>query len=215
MKTKQTLNKTTTWALCIALPAVSILTTGCANTADGRRTQAEGTGIGALAGGALGYMVGGGRGAAIGALVGGGIGMAYGTSVANRKAKYARAEQWLEQETLIARQANAKAYAYNKSLRNRIASLEQRVKAARMSGNKVMLSSLKSEISHITRETNQFNSQQVQAAEDVKQVMGDAQARAAGNFGSFQKEADAFNEATAERGRLIGRLASLRDSIDR
>jgi len=215
MKSKQTTNKTATWALLIALPMVSVFATGCANTVDGRRTQAQGTGIGAIAGGALGYMVGGGRGAAMGALVGGGIGMAYGSSVAKRKAKYAQAEQWLEQETLIARQANAKVYAYNRTLKGKLLALEQRVKAARASGDKVMLSSLKSEISHITQETNQFNTQQGQSAAELKQVMGDTQAQAAGNFSSFQKEADAFNEATAERGRLIGRLASLQNSIDR
>jgi hypothetical protein len=215
MKSKQMVHSSTNWALVFVLPAVCLFTTGCANTADGRKTQAQGAGIGAVAGGAIGYVLGGGRGASVGALIGGGIGMAYGTSVANRKAKYARAEQWLEQEILIAKQANSKAYSYNRSLKARIASIEQKVRVARAASDKRALSSLKSEISHISQESKQFDLQLGQAGADLKQVSGDPQARAADNYRSLQKEADAFNEATAERGRLMGRLASLQNSIDR
>jgi hypothetical protein len=215
MKSTRMVHRSANWLIIATLPAVCLFPAGCANTLDGRKTQAQGTGIGAIAGGALGYALGGSRGAAMGALIGGGLGMAYGTSVANRKAKYARAEQWLDQEILIARQANSKAYAYNRSLKTRLASIEQKVSTAKAVRDKAALHSLKSEISRIHEESRRFEHQQEQASADLKLVAGDPQARAAQNYNALQKEADAFNEATAERGRLLGRLASLQNSIDR
>ncbi len=205
----------TSVTLVVALPASSLVLTGCAPTADGQLAQQQGTAMGAIAGGALGYALGGQRGAMMGALIGGAAGFAVGTNVAQRKAKYARAEQWLNEEIRIARQANNKARVYNRSLQNQLAALEQKARVLRASGNKAGLQSLKAEISQVANSARQFNSQQAQTATDVKQVMADSQARAATNFSSFQKEANDFKSGTAETGRLIGRLASLQNSIDR
>ncbi len=215
MKPKPFLNSFVSLSLLVALPSSSLLLSGCANTSDGRTTQAQGAGIGALGGAALGYLVGGQKGAAVGALVGGAAGFAYGSNVAKRKAKYAKTEQWLDQEIALAHQANASAYAYNRTLKGRIAALEQKIQMARAAKNRQMLASLKSEISQISQETQRFDMSQKQSAMDVKDVLKDAGAHSATNFHSFEKEAAAFDEAAAERGRLSGRLASLRDSIDR
>jgi len=203
MKPKPLLNSFVSLSLLVALPSSSLLLTGCANTADGRTTQAQGAGIGALGGAALGY------------LVGGAAGFAYGSNVAKRKAKYAKTEQWLDEEILIARQANNSAYAYNRALKGRIAALEKRIQVARAAKNRQMLASLKSEISKISEETQRFDTNQKHTAMEFKEVMRDAGAHSATNFRSFENEAAAFDDATAERGRLSGRLASLRDSIDR
>lgn len=205
----------TTVTLLVALPSSSFLLTGCAPTADGQLAQQQGTAMGAIAGGALGYALGGKRGAMMGALIGGAAGFAVGTNVAQRKAKYARAEQWLNEEIKIARQANYRARAYNRSLQNQLAALEQKARVLRASGNKGGLQSLKAEISQVTNAARQFSSQQSQTAADVRQVLADSQARAANNFRSFQKEANDFNAGTAETGRLVGRLAALQNSIDR
>jgi hypothetical protein len=215
MKPMRMVYRSTTWALTLVLPAVCLFTTGCANTSDGRKTQAQGAGIGAVAGGALGYAVGGERGASVGALIGLGLGLAYGTGVAKRKAKYALAEQWLEQEILLAQQTNSKAHAYNRSLKATLAAIEQKLEVARASGDRASVSSIKKQISQITEESKRIEFEQGQAAADFKQLAKDPQARAAENYQLLQREADAFNEATAERGRLMGRLMSLKNSIDR
>ena len=81
--------------------------------------------------------------------------------------------------------------------------------------NTQKLDALKSEISQISEETQSFEMSQKQVEIDVKDVLSDKGAHAAPNFDSFEREATAFAEAAAERGRLSGRLASLRDSIDR
>jgi len=135
--------------------------------------------------------------------------------VAKRKAKYAKTEQWLDEEILLARQANAEAYAYNRTLKGRIAALEKKIQVARAAKNRQMIASLKSEISQISEETQRFDMRLKQRGMEVKEVMKDAGAHSATNFRSFESEAASFDEATAERGRLSGRLASLRDSIDR
>lgn len=215
MNSKPVLNKLVSLSLLVALPSSSLLLTGCANTADGRTTQAQGAGIGALGGAALGYLVGGQRGAAIGALVGGAAGFAYGSDVAKRKAKYARAEQWLNEEIAIAHQANAKAYAYNRNLKARIAVLERRIQVARASQNKAMLSSLKSEVSQISDETRRFAESQKKTNVEIREVMRNADANSASNFKSFEREASAFEMNGAETGRLSGRVANLRNSLDR
>jgi uncharacterized protein YcfJ len=105
---------------------------GCASTPDGQRTQAEGTGVGALGGAALGAIIGalagGGdgaaKGAAIGAVVGGGAGYIYGTHVAQQKQKYATTEDWLNACIASAQKANDETRAYNLALANDISQLD-------------------------------------------------------------------------------------------
>src|SRR5215475_9173201 len=88
------------------------LLAGCAT--DRERTQAEGTGTGAIVGAALGAglgaIFGGGKGAAIGAGAGAAAGAlggyALGTHVANQKQNFARQEDYLDAVIASARQMN-------------------------------------------------------------------------------------------------------------
>lgn len=115
----------------------SMMLSSCATTADGRLTQAQGTGIGAilggLAGAGLGALAGGGsnigRYAAIGAAMGAAGGFAYGTSVAQKKASYANQEDFLAYAIGEAEKRNADAAAYNRKLEGEVNALEQRARS--------------------------------------------------------------------------------------
>jgi uncharacterized protein YcfJ len=107
---------------------------GCANIKDDRRrSQAEGTlvgaGIGAVLGGVLGYAIGGQRGAVAGAAIGAGAGalagLAVGTHVANQKAKYAKEEDWLDACIASAEKVNEETRQYNLQLAADITTLEE------------------------------------------------------------------------------------------
>jgi len=210
-------------AVSLFLIVVTVSNTGCANTRDGRKTQAQGTAIGVAGGALLGALVGAASGntrniaafAAGGAVVGGAAGFAYGTAVAKRKARYARAEQWLDQEITLAHRANSRAYAYNSSLKSRLANLQRRATAARTARNKSGARAVQSEIAQLQKAAVQQARTETQTESDVKEVLGDAKARSANNYASYQREANAFHQAKAERGELLGRLASLDNSLDR
>lgn len=212
-----------TLSVSVLLVTAMFFQSGCASTADGRTTQAQGTAIGAIGGALLGAALGAATGntrniaafAAGGAVAGGTAGFIYGTAVAKRKAKYARAELWLDQEIALARQANGRAYAYNASLKKRIATLDARIRVARSSGDKGALRTAKAEIRQIQNQAGEQSKSEAQAASDVKEVLADPQAKSAANYSSYRSEANSFNQARAERGQLLGRLASLDNSLDR
>lgn len=202
--------------LCLSF----VFTPGCANTRDGRNTQAQGTAIGAIAGALLGAALGAATGnrnaigqyAAVGAGAGAVAGFAYGTRVAARKAKYRSAEQWLNAEIALAKQSNSRAYAYNASLKNRIAALEARSRAASTAAAR---RSIKKEAAIIRNQIATQNRAESTSIEDQKAVTGYQDARSANNYGAYQREVNSFNQARAERGRLGDRLASLDQSVDR
>ncbi len=125
---------------------------GCAETADGRLAQGQGTAIGALLGAGLGYAIGGEQGAVWGAGIGGAAGFAYGSQIAQKKAKYASIEQFMQAQIADARDHNQAIVSYNRSLERRIASLESRAKAAKSSGNKAAITSIRSEVSQLQKE---------------------------------------------------------------
>lgn len=210
-------------SVSLLLILATVFNAGCANTADGRKTQAQGTGLGMLGGAALGALAGLATGnrsnvatfAAAGAVVGGAAGFAYGTAVAKRKARYARAEQWLDQEIVLARKANSRAYAYNSTLKSRIAALQARAAAAQRARNKSQARAVKAEIAQLQKAAAGQAQTEAQTEKDVKEVTGDAKARSASNYSAYQKEANAFRSAKSERGQLLGRLASLDNSLDR
>jgi len=111
---------------------LSLVLVACASTQDGKRTQTEGTLVGAGSGALLGALIGGlagGRdgallGAAIGAGVGGTAGFAYGTHVANQKQKYASTEAWLDACIASADQVNQETSEYNTKLAREIGELD-------------------------------------------------------------------------------------------
>lgn len=205
--------------LAIAVPCSSLFMSGCAATADGRKTQGQGTALGALAGAALGAGLGAmtgrnvGQMAAAGALVGAAAGYAWGTDVAKRKAKYARAEQWLNEEIAIAHKAQVDAVAYNRYLRTKIAQLSKRAAAAKSSGNAAALSQVKAEIQKIKTESQAKSGSMDMTSKSIDQVLHDQQAQSASNISAFRSQANAFQKANAERGVLLGEIASLQRSV--
>jgi uncharacterized protein YcfJ len=217
------MNRSTSIVASLLLVIAIFFNSGCADTKDGRKTQIQGTAFGAIAGGLLGAALGAATGnrnniaafAIAGAALGGRAGYAYGTEVAKRKARYARTEDWLNQEIALARQSNANALAYNARLRQRVTDLNRRVVAAKAAGNKNELRALKGQITLVSNEAAQTNKQETQATNDQKAILGDESARKSANFAAYQRESEKFNQARAERGQLVGRLAGLENSIDR
>jgi len=125
---------------------ITMGTTQCANTSDGRLTQGQGTLIGAGAGALLGAAIGGRQGALLGAAIGGAGGFAYGSHIANKKAQYKSTEEWLDACIAQANTKRREAVAYNRQLNNRLASLQRDVKIAAAAGDRTKLASLKREI---------------------------------------------------------------------
>ena len=110
------------------------LVSGCATspsgeaTSDQQRTVTEGAVVGAVLGGLLGAAVSDndkGKGALIGAAAGGLIGAGIGSSVADRKAQYAREEDFLIAEIERNEEFIAEADAQNDDLYQEIARLDR------------------------------------------------------------------------------------------
>ena len=192
---------------------------GCAQTQDGRLAQAQGTGIGAAGGALAGALIGSlsgnaGRGALIGATIGGVGGYAYGTHVANRKAQYASTEAWLDACIAQARERNGEALAYNRQLEDRVASLESRVRAARLANNKSELRKLKGEIASVRKDASSkvtIYREEVKMQQTVIKEAGSGQASRVGQIRSTTSELSA---TTGQIEGKVNRLASLENQID-
>ncbi len=115
----------------ISLIVVLAFITGCAGTADRRRTESEGARGGALIGYFIGSVFGqvadGDEGAALwaglGAALGGIAGYAYGNHVANKKEEYANTEDYLNACIASAQKTNLETQRYNAKLINEVKSL--------------------------------------------------------------------------------------------
>lgn len=203
--------------LCTSLVgATSLLLTSCAETQDGRLTQAQGTGIGALGGAALGGLIGAasgnaGRGALIGAALGGAGGFAYGTHVANQKAKYKSTEEWLDACISEAESHRRAAVAYNRKLDGRIASLQSEVRAAKASGNKGELQRLKQEIKQERIEAEK----QVKSVNDEVKAQNSAISQASGSsrVSALRSKTSSVSAEGASTKQKVQRLASLENQI--
>ena len=207
--------------LCIAW--IPVLFQGCATSSDGRKAQTQGTVIGAVAGGALGFVVGSvlsdGDGAVagtvIGAAAGGALGYALGTSIAKRKEKYATAEAWLQQELVLAKQANTQVQGRNKAMSDQLSALELRAKKAHEQGQPTELAAVKKEIGKLKSESNKQAAEESRFAMDIKEVLADNQAKlASADYAAYKQQAAMFDHAISERGTLLNRLASLDSSLD-
>jgi hypothetical protein len=115
---------------------ICTLIPGCAGMSDQSRTKAEGTTVGAVAGGLLGLVIGGEQGAAIGALAGAGVGFLVGNEVAKRKKAYASNEDFLNGEIASTKEFNTTALAYNQKMAKDIRALERESKNLRAKYNK-------------------------------------------------------------------------------
>lgn len=197
-----------------------VMGAGCATTPDGRKTQAQGTAIGAVlgavVGGAVGAATGGrgglARGALIGAAAGGVAGFAYGTHVAKRKAEYASREAWLDACIASAHRVNSNAYAYSRSLESRIARLESRTRAARAAHNKSEARAIKSEIASIKVEAKQKTVVVAKELNDQQQAVSEG--RGARNYGGLKSEVNSLQETKGTLGRQVNRLAGLENQLD-
>ncbi len=99
---------------------------GCAGMNDQQTTVAQGAGVGALIGAGLGYAIGGNTtGTLIGAAAGGLIGAGIGSSVADRKAQYARQEDFLVAEIQRNNEFIREADAQNQQIYQDIAQLDR------------------------------------------------------------------------------------------
>jgi hypothetical protein len=194
---------------------VSFTISGCAATPDGQKTQAQGTAGGAALGALTGFLTSGGswQGAVTGAIAGGTAGFAYGSAVAARKAKYASAEAWLNQEIAIANQANARAVAYNQSLKRRLAAVEGRVSAAKAANDKNALRQLKSEVGQIQTEAKQQAKSDAAYEKDQNGILADAKAKSSSNYGQYRQASQSWNNAKSERTQLVGQVAKVGASI--
>ncbi len=110
--------------------AITLSLSGCAMT-DGARTKLEGTGLGAVAGGALGYLIGGRDGAAVGAILGGGVGYVVGNNVAQRKQQYASLEDGLDGEIAYYSELNRSVASTNQQISQEIAQLDKQTRRLR------------------------------------------------------------------------------------
>ncbi len=110
----------------IIAAALSIALAGCAGMDDQQTTVAQGAGVGALIGAGLGYAIGGNTSSTlIGAAAGGLIGAGIGSSIAERKAQYAREEDFLVAEIQRNQEFIREANAENNQLYQEIARLDR------------------------------------------------------------------------------------------
>lgn len=199
-----------------------VMLSGCAATADGRKTQAQGTaigaGLGAVAGALIGYAAGGRQGLVTGAAIGAGTGavagFAYGTHVAKMKAKYASREAWLDACIASARKVNSNAYSYSRSLESRIAKLESRTRAAKSSGNKSQAKALKREIAQVKAEARVKEDEVSKELTSQSNVSSDGDAKSASNYGSYKSEVNNLQQTKGTLGRQVNRLAGLENQLD-
>lgn len=180
---------------------------------DGTRTRTEGALAGAVLGGALGAVIGAqsgdaGRGALLGAALGGGAGLAYGNHVANKKARYASEEQWLDACIAQARATNQRARSYNSRLSSRISRLRSEIASAKASGNTSLLREKKAEIINLQRETNQQIKQVDGEISSQQNVLGQASSP------SLRQEVISLKGTRGNMSDNYDRLASLNREID-
>ena len=115
----------------LAVLLASTILSGCATNPDGtmndrQQTVAEGAVVGAVLGGLLGGAISHkGSGALVGAAAGGIIGAGIGSSVADRKAQYAREEDFLVAEIQRNQEFIAEADDQNRQLYQEIAQLDR------------------------------------------------------------------------------------------
>ena len=191
------------------LMATMLSITSCADSADGRTTQLQGTALGAGAGGLLGAIAGnqmGSRGT--GALIGAGLGgFMYGTHVANQKNQYKTTEAWLDACIADANRKHQDAVAYNRKLDQRIASLKNEIRLAKANQERAKLSALKREIAAEEAKAEK------QAAELKKEI--DLHARAASEAPKSSKtsalrsksaELDTARRVTGQRRQVLAQL---------
>lgn len=177
---------------------------------DYNRTVVEGVAVGAVVGAVLGGLLGGGRGALIGGLSGLAVGAAAGTYVANKKEKYAVAEDRVNAEIAEVQDANQKAAAslelQKKLVENSRARLAELQAGART--NSAMVAELKSEVGR-SQERRILISKII---DGLKKKRDDFQEGA--NADSTASNAPALNSQIAELNKKIEEMESQLKQLD-
>ncbi len=210
------------WSVLFTAIVGAAMLAGCAETQEGRTTQAQGTGIGALLGAAVGAGIGaatgGGRGAATGAvagaLIGGSAGFVYGTHVADQKAKYARAEDWLNACIVSARAYRRHAYAVNQKISSRMATLQKRSKAAVASHDKAAVTQIRNEIATLKQEAKAEAKNVDNEVAAQHNALKDGSARSSSNYGELKQSVGSLEETKAQLGQNISQLAALENQTN-
>jgi hypothetical protein len=200
--------------LAAMVPAV--LLSGCTSD-DQFNTRAQGAGAGAVVGAGVGALLGSlsgdaGRGALIGAAIGTAGGLAVGDHVARKKARYANTEAYLDACIASAQKVNADAYAYNRSLSNRIASLEREIRIAVGSGDRATMRAKKKEVLALQNEA-QAQVKVVSEEISVQRQVITAESGSS-NVGGLRSEVTRLESARATTNSNIERLASLSNQVD-
>jgi len=111
---------------CILAAIAAMACAGCANMSDPNRTRAEGTGVGAGIGAGIGALASNSKtGALIGAAVGAAAGYAIGDSVADKKKRYADAEDRLGKVIADADESTKQTHAANVKLASDLLALKR------------------------------------------------------------------------------------------
>jgi gas vesicle protein len=210
------------WSVFVSAFVMLVMLASCAETQEGRTTQAQGTGIGALLGAAvgagLGAAAGGGRGAATGAvagaLIGGSAGFVYGTHVANQKAKYARAEDWLNACIVSARAYRRHAYAVNQKISSRTASLQKRSRAAVASHDKAAVTQIHNEIASLKQEAKAESKNVDNEVAAQQNALQDSSARSSSRYGELKQSVGELRSTKAQLGENYSRLAALENQTN-
>jgi outer membrane lipoprotein SlyB len=197
---------------CMTL--ISFGASSCASTQDGQLAQAQGTGLGALGGALIGGAVGGRDGALIGAGVGAASGFAYGTHIANKKAAYKSTEDWLDACIKDAEQKRSQAAAYNRSLNNKLASLQNKVRVAKAAGNKSELSSLKREIMAERKMTEKEASRFSKESQIQRGVIKEAGGAAPSRLKSLRQSTNGIDTQVSIMNKNAERYAALESQTD-
>lgn len=200
-----------------ALTAAALLT-NCTNIKnDQTRTRAEGAGAGALLGAGLGAIIGNQSGRAWeGAMIGGAAGalggLAVGDHVARKKAAYKNQEAWLNACIDQAEKTNSRARSYNTSLSNKISSLEQKIKAAKASGNRGELQNLKRSALALQNETKQEIKTVNNEISEQNRVLG--QAGSGGSSMTLRTQVGELRSTQSSLNRNETKIADLLRSMD-
>lgn len=204
-----------------AVAAITLAFPGCATMDDGDKTRAQGTAVGAVAGavigGGLGALIGlasGGRaediiagaiiGGTSGAVAGGVAGYQYGMMVAQRKAEYARSEDFyiaqigeIHANTAMIRDANLQLAGRVRSLELRRSQLD-----AALAKGQIDRRSYEAEVASVRHEANSLRRQGKPAVEMVqfqRAVMADA-----GENGAPDEVAEELSNAAADQEKAFG-----------
>lgn len=169
------------------------------------KTRAQGGALGALAGAAIGYAVGGGRGAAIGAAVGGAAGLAAGEHKARIQGQILVTERQLNGMIASTASANQRLRAQVSQMSAQRKAYQQKIAAAKSSGNSKALASIRQEIQSSMAKADASIASASKTAKYNSSVSGESAAKQSLLHNETSKLRSSVRELQSERS-LMGSL---------